>query len=197
MLNRWAVLLLTILAFATFPLSSRGEAPVYKITPVESKIKFNVQASVAIEGTFEKWNSTLTFTSPDLATGVLDIKIEADSVDTGNGMKNSKLKGKDFFDVKENPVITFKSTKIIQTGSTTFEVDGNFTLRGVTKAEKLTLTVSGRGTGSGLIAGTMAFDRKDYGMNSGIPFIKVADRVEVSVNLKWQKVSGPSPNLKP
>jgi polyisoprenoid-binding protein YceI len=76
-------------------------------------------------------------------------------------------------------------------------VDGNFTLRGVTKAEKLTLTVSGRGTGSGLIAGTMAFDRKDYGMNSGIPFIKVADRVEVSVNLKWQKVSGPSPNLKP
>ena len=46
-------------------------------------------------------------------------------------------------------------------------------------------------TGSGTIAGTMAFDRKEYGMNSGIPFIKIADRVEVGVNLKATRVSGP------
>jgi hypothetical protein len=32
----------------------------------------------------------------------------------------------------------------------------------------------------------MAFDRKDYGMNKGIPFVKIADRVEVTVNLKGQ-----------
>jgi hypothetical protein len=37
----------------------------------------------------------------------------------------------------------------------------------------------------------MAFDRKDYGMNSGIPFIKVADRVEVNIDLKATQVSGP------
>jgi polyisoprenoid-binding protein YceI len=75
-------------------------------------------------------------------------------------------------------------------------VDGNFTIRGVTKAEKLTLTVTGAGTGSGTIQGTMAFDRKQYGMNSGIPFIKIADRVEVSVNLKAKRVSGPPVVLK-
>ena len=34
-------------------------------------------------------------------------------------------------------------------------------------------------------------DRKDYGMNSGIPFIRIADRVEVDVALKWKRVSGP------
>jgi polyisoprenoid-binding protein YceI len=61
----------------------------------------------------------------------------------------------------------------------------------VTKPEKLTFTLSGKGTGSGEIKGTMAFDRKDYGMNSGIPFIKIADRVEVTVDLKGQRVSGP------
>ena len=38
----------------------------------------------------------------------------------------------------------------------------------------------------------MAFDRKEYGMNSGIPFIKIADRVEVSVDLKGKRVSGPA-----
>jgi polyisoprenoid-binding protein YceI len=170
--------------------------PVFKITPVESKIKFHVDASVAIEGAFDKWDATLTFTSTDVSTGILDIKIQAASVDTGSGMKNGKLKGTDFFDVKQNPLITFKSTKIAQTGPDTFEVDGDFTIRGVTKSEKLTLTVSGKGTGSGTIAGTMAFDRKQYGMNSGIPFIKIADRVEVSVNLKGQRISGPPLALK-
>jgi hypothetical protein len=37
----------------------------------------------------------------------------------------------------------------------------------------------------------MAFDRKDYGMDKGIPLIKVADRVEVTVDLKAKQVSGP------
>jgi polyisoprenoid-binding protein YceI len=170
--------------------------PVFKVTPVESSIKFDVEASVAIEGNFDKWDASLTFKSPDVSTGVLDIKIQADSVNTGNGMKNNKLKGKDFFDVKNNPYITFHSTKIVQTSPDTFEVDGDFTIRGVSKAEKLNLKVEGAGTGSGTIEGAMAFDRKQYGMNSGIPFIKIADSVQVAVKLKAVRVSGPPVTLK-
>jgi len=183
-----------------FPCAASAQSPegvpVFKITPVESTIRFDVEASVPIQGTFNTWDATLTFTSTDVTTGVLDIRIQADSVNTGSGLKNGKLKGKDFFDVQSDPTITFKSTRIVQTGSDTFEVDGDFTIRGVTKSEKLTLTVSGKGTGSGAIAGTMGFDRKQYGMNSGIPFIKIADRVEVSVNLKGRRVSGPPLKLK-
>jgi len=167
------------------------------IVPEESTIKFSVKASIALEGTFDKWGATLSFTSPDVSTGVLDVKIQADSVNTGSGMKDGKLKSKDFFDVKQDPLITFVSKKIVQTGPDTFEVDGDFTIRGVTKTEPLTLTVSGAGTGSGTIKGTMAFDRKDYGMNSGIPFIRIADRVEVTVDLKAKRVSGPPVALKP
>jgi polyisoprenoid-binding protein YceI len=186
---------LCLLASILFPNVTRAQAPtgvpVFEITPVESKIKFDVEASVAIEGKFDKWDATLTFTSPNAESATLDIKIQADSVDTGSGMKNGKLKGKDFFDVQNNPYITFKSTKIVQTGPDTFDVDGDFTIRGVTKPEKLNLTLSGKGTGSGTITGTMAFDRKQYGMNSGIPFIKIANRVEVNVALKGKRVSGP------
>jgi len=185
---------LFLLASILFPTVTRAQAPtgvpVFEITPIESKIKFDVEASVAIEGTFKKWDATLTFTSTNAESATLDIKIQADSVDTGSGMKNGKLKGDDFFDVQKNPYITFKSTKILQTGPDTFEVDGDFTIRGVTKPEKLNLTLSGKGTGSGTITGTMAFDRKQYGMNSGIPFIKIANRVEVSVALKGKRVSG-------
>jgi len=194
--------LLPFVAAALLTPLSLAQAPVFVITPVSSSVVFNVKSSVAIVGKFDKWNSTLKFTSTDINTGVLDIKIDAASVDTGSGMKNNKLKSKDFFDVANNPYITFHSTKIVQTGPfvkgqpVNFEVDGDFTIRGVTKQEKLTLVVNGYGTGTGEIKGTMAFDRKDYGINGSIPFIKIADRVEVTVNLKAKRTSGPQVQLK-
>ena len=190
------VAFLCLLASALVPTVSRAQAPVFEITPVSSTITFDVKASVDISGKFDKWGATMKFTSPDINTGVLDIEIQAASVDTGSGMKNGKLKGDDFFDVKDNPLITFKSTGIKQTGPDTFDVPGTFTIRGVSKPETLSLTVSGRGTGSGAIKGTMAFDRKQYGMTSGIPFIKIADRVEVTIDLKAKRVSGPPVELK-
>ncbi len=184
--------ILCLVASTVLPPLSRAQAPVFAITPEDSSIKFHVKASVDLTGTFEKWTATLTFTSPDVTTGVLDVKIQAASVNTGSGMKDGKLKSKDFFNVEHDPLITFHSTKVVETGPDTFDVQGTFTIRGVSKPETLTLTVSGKGTGSGAIKGTMAFDRKDYGMNSGIPFIKIADRVEVDIDLKGKRVSGPA-----
>jgi polyisoprenoid-binding protein YceI len=182
-------------ALVVFPLVSQAQTPegipVVKIVHDESSIKFGVKASVPIEGVFDKWDATLTYTSPEVESGVLDVKIQAASVNTGSGMKDGKLKGKDFFNVKEDPVITFHSTKVVQTGPNTFDIQGTFTIRGASKPETLNLTLSGKGTGEGEVTGTMAFDRKDYGMNSGIPFIKIADRVEVTVHLKGKRVSGP------
>ena len=184
-------------AFAAFlsPSITRAQAPVFEINKADSTVKFSVSASVPIAGTFDKWDATMTFTSPELSTAVLDIKIQAASVNTGSGMKDGKLKSKDFFDVAENPLITFHSTSVTQTGPTTIEFDGDFTIRGVTKPESLTFTVTGAGTGEGTIKGTMAFDRKDYGMTHGIPFVTIADRVEVTVDLKGKRVSGPPVKL--
>jgi polyisoprenoid-binding protein YceI len=85
---------------------------------------------------------------------------------------------------------------VVQTGLTTFDVPGTFTIRGVSKPETLTFTVFGKRTGSGEIKGTMGFDLKQYGINRGIPFIKIADRVEVSVDLKGERISGPPPLFK-
>ena len=188
---RFAVLCL--LVSAMLPSVSRAQNPVFTITPKESDVKFFVKASVAIDGKFNKWDATLTFPSTNAESGVLDIKIYADSVNTGSGMKDDKLKGKDFFNAKDDPYITFHSIKVVQTSPITFDVQGTFTIRGVSKPETLTLTLDPKekGTGNGLVKGTMAFDRKEFGMNSGIPFIKIADRVEVDVALQAHQVSGP------
>jgi polyisoprenoid-binding protein YceI len=182
--------IICVLGSVLFPALARAQAPVFEITPEGSSIKFHVKASVALAGKFDKWDASMTFTSPDETTGVLSLTIQAASVDTGSGMKNGKLKGKDFFDVENNPVITFKSTKFVQVAPNTYEVDGDFNIRGVSNPEKLTLTVSGKGEGSGAIKGTMVFNRKDYGMNKGIPFIKIADHVDVSFHLNGKHVGG-------
>jgi polyisoprenoid-binding protein YceI len=192
MKTRFLPPLLAAALLAPLSLVSLAQAPVFAVSQSTSTVGFNVKASVAIAGKFEKWDATLTFTSPDVTTGVLDLKVQADSVHTGSGMKDGKLKGKDFFDAQNDPVITFHSTKMAQTGPNTFDIYGDFTIRGVTKPEKLTLTVSGKGTGQGDIKGIMAFDRKDYGMNKGIPFVTIADRVEVDVDLHGKRISGPA-----
>jgi polyisoprenoid-binding protein YceI len=186
-------LLVSALSLPVVPAQDTAGLPVFKVAPVKSTIKFAVKASVPIEGTFEKWDATFTATSTAVESVVLDIKIQAASVNTGSGMKDGKLKSKDFFNADQDSEITFHSTKIMETGPTTVEIQGKFTIRGVTKDETLTLTApaSAKGTGHAEITGTMAFDRKDYGMNSGIPFIKIADRVEVTVFLIVDRVSGP------
>lgn len=114
---------LCVLVSLLFPSVGRERAPeeipTFEIIPQASVTKFHVNASVAFGSNFDKWETSLAFTSTDLATGVLDVKIQADSVNTGSGMKDGKLKGKKFFEVEQNPLITFLSKKIVQTGADT------------------------------------------------------------------------------
>jgi len=164
--------------------------PVFAITPENSSVKFFVKASVALTGQFDKWDASLACTSTDPGSCSLALNVQAMSVNSGSGMKDGKLKSKDFFDVKENPLITFKSKKVTQTGPDAFDISGDFTIRGVSKPETLKLNVTRDGT-VGTLKGQMAFDRKEYGMTSGIPFIKIADRVEVNIELSGKRTGPP------
>jgi len=181
-----------VITSSVLALASRAqEVPVAVISKEKSSFKFSVKSSIPVAGTFDRWDATLTFKSPDVTTAVLDIEIQADSVDTGSGLKDKTMKGKDYFDVKNNPLITFHSTKVTQTGPVTYDVDGDFTIHGVTKPEKLALVVVHPGTQESEIKGTMFFDRKEYGMEKNIPFVKVADRIEVTDYIQVKKVGGP------
>ena len=184
-------LLATLLFSSVTEAQSSQEAPAYKITPEVSKIKFNVKASIPLEGTFEKWDATLVFTSTDASTGSLDLKIQADSLNTGSKAKDKKLKGVHCLDAKDHPDITFRSTKIIQTGPHTFDVPGTFSVRGISKVETLTFTAEREGKGTGEIEGVLWFERKDFGLGGSIPFVRIADRVEITVDFKATQVSGP------
>ena len=99
---RLAVMFLLASSIVPSVVSAQG-VPVFKISAADSTINFSVKASVPLDGHFDKWDAALVFTSPDVTTGVLSVNIHAASVDTGSGMKDGKLKSKDFFDVHGQP----------------------------------------------------------------------------------------------
>ena len=73
-------------------------------------------------------------------TGAVDIVIDTKSVDTGYGTFDEHIQGEDFLDTAKYPTATFKSTKVVFEGDKPVKVEGNLTLKGVTKPVTLTVT---------------------------------------------------------
>ncbi len=73
-------------------------------------------------------------------TGSVDIEIDTKSVDTGSALFNDHIQGEDFLDTTAHPKASFKSTKVIFEGDKPAKIEGNLTIKGVTKP--VTLTVS-------------------------------------------------------
>ncbi|MCB4358250.1 YceI family protein [Quatrionicoccus australiensis] len=73
-------------------------------------------------------------------TGSVDIVIDTKSVDTGFDTFNEHIQGEDFLDTAKYPTATFKSTKVVFEGDKPVSVEGNLTLKGVTKPVTLTVT---------------------------------------------------------
>lgn len=179
---------LFLVASALQCLPCRAQVPVFQVTPVQSSIRFNVNSSRPMTGNFDKWTATLTFTSRDATSGMLDVEIQAASVHSGSSEKDEKLKSRDLLNVAQDPVISFKTTRAVQTGKTTFDLVGTFTMRGVSKPATLNLVIADQSKTSGYVQGTLSFHCKDFGMTSNI---RSDDSVEVDLNLKVEQVSGP------
>jgi polyisoprenoid-binding protein YceI len=73
-------------------------------------------------------------------TGSVDVVIDTKSVDTGFPVFNEHIQGEDFFDTPKYPTATFKSTKVVFHGDKPASIEGNLTLKGITKPVTLTVT---------------------------------------------------------
>ena len=88
---------------------------------------------------FDKTTGTIVFDKV-AKTGSVDIVIDTKSVDTGYPTFNEHIQGEDFLDTAKYPTATFKSTKVIFEGDKPAAIEGNLTLKGVTKPVTLTVT---------------------------------------------------------
>ncbi|MCS7065020.1 MAG: YceI family protein, partial [Fimbriimonadales bacterium] len=115
----------------------------------------------------------------------VELEIDANSVDTGNSQRDDHLRSPDFFNARQFPKITFKSTSVRKLNNNTLEVKGNLTMRGVTRPLTVRVTYVGKGRnarGQEIIGFETTFTIQrsqfgvSYGLNGGL-----ADEVRVTV----------------
>ena len=102
---------LCLVAFAVLPSLSRAQVPVFAISQEGAPFSSPSRHRWHLRVSSDKWEATITFPSTDVTTGVTDIKIQAASVNTGSGMKDDSCE-QDFFNAKDDPYITFHSTRL-------------------------------------------------------------------------------------
>jgi polyisoprenoid-binding protein YceI len=88
---------------------------------------------------FAKTTGTVTYDKA-AKTGSVDVTIDMKSVDTGSALFNGHIQGPDFLDTEKFPTATFKSTKVVFEGDKPVSIDGNLTIKGITKPVTLKVT---------------------------------------------------------
>lgn len=120
-------------------------------------------------GSFGSFSGTLNGDVNDLSNAQLEIEIDTNSIDTRDAQRDEHLRSGDFFDVENYPKMTFKSTKISRTGDSTYDIEGDLTIRDVTRSITLATTFLGQATNPWGVP-VAAFDaetkinRKDFGL---------------------------------
>ncbi|MBL8479920.1 MAG: polyisoprenoid-binding protein [Sterolibacteriaceae bacterium] len=118
-------------------------------------------------------------------TGSVDVTIDATSVNTGYALFNQHIQAEDYFDTARFPTITFKSTKVKFEGGKPVAVDGNLTIKGVTRPVTLTVTsfhsmphpmLKKDAIGANA---TTRVKRSDFNMGKNVPY--VSDEVSLTI----------------
>jgi polyisoprenoid-binding protein YceI len=145
-------------------------AGTWSIDASHSEIGFSVRHMMVskVRGRFAKFSGELV-TTPDVLGSSVTAEIDLASIHTGNEQRDGHIRSADFFDVENHPLMTYRSTGLRADGDE-YVLDGELTLKGVTKSVPLTLEVNGfgpdafGGTRSGFTA-TGEINRQDFGVS--------------------------------
>jgi len=131
----------TLFALATFSVAAVAAPETYVIDPVHTapRFEYNHLGYSNQMHRFDKTSGKITL-DREAKTGSVDVVIDAKSVDTGYPLFNGHIQGEDFFNTEKYPTITFKSDKLKFDGDKLVAVDGNLTVKGITKPVTLTVT---------------------------------------------------------
>jgi len=166
-----------------------ASADTFKLDPAHSEVVFQVE-HLGVSKIYGRFNTIAgSFNLDDDASKVsFEATIPVESLDTAIAPRDKHLKSPDFFNAKQFPEITFKSTDVKKNGDN-FDVTGDLTLHGVTKSITVTLTKIGQAqTQMGERAGFDAqftIKRSDYGMSFMIG--PVSDEISLMINLEGVK----------
>jgi polyisoprenoid-binding protein YceI len=167
----------------------------WQVDPVHSHVEFAVRHLMiaTVRGRFAELAGTLTGGDDHHETAAIEITVPAASIDTREPERDTHLRSADFFDAVTHPEIRFRSTRITKARDATFVVDGDLTIRGVTKSIALTVHRGGHvrdpfGSERVAYSTTVKINRSDFGLSWNRALetggVLVGDEVTVSVDLE-------------
>ncbi|MEV2251724.1 YceI family protein [Streptomyces sp. NPDC050147] len=156
---------------ATLDPALRALTGEWTIDRPHSRIGFSVRHAMVttVRGAFGDYDSTLYFDGARPSASRAEIVIRVDSVDTGVEQRDAHLVGRDFFDARRHPEMSFRSTSTVHEGGETFRMAGELTIRGVARPVELQLDYLGSvvdpfGFERAGFDGTTTIDRTDWGL---------------------------------
>jgi len=168
-----------------------GLAPgTWRIDPAHSEVMFMIRHLMSkVRGSFTEFSGSLTI-AEDLEASDVRVAVDMSSIDTRNADRDKHLRAAEIFDVESHPEMTFVSTKLRDT-----ELDGELTIRGITRPVTLQVEFNGAGqdpwggTRAGFTATSM-ISRQDFGIEFNIPVgegMALGDKVGITLEIQAVK----------
>jgi len=166
-----------------------ASAQTYQIDPVHSSLVFRVKHmdTAYVYGMFTSMKGTVVVDEANPARSSINIEVDANSVYTHNEQRDNHLRGPDFFNTRQFPTITFKSTQVRRINANTVQVRGDLTIRGVTRPITASVTLTGKGKnpqGKDIIGFETRFTirRSEFGIRYGLPGL--GNEVQVTLSIE-------------
>jgi polyisoprenoid-binding protein YceI len=167
----------------------------WTIDTTHSEVSFKVKHLVisTVTGKFKSFEGTVESDKEDFSDAKIKFSVDINSIDTGNDGRDGHLKSADFFDAEKFPSMSFESTELVSQGGGDYEVKGNLTIKGVTKA--VVLDVEYGGIQKDFYGNTVAgfevsgkINRQDFGLTwsavTETGGIVVSDEVKLHINVE-------------
>lgn len=170
----------------------------WAIAPAHSGVDFSVRHMMIanVKGSFQAFDASVEADPSDFTNAEISFSIDAASFDTRNTDRDNHLRSADFFDVENNPKITFTSTNIVKTDEGEYDVTGDLTIRGVTRPETFSVVYEGSGKdpwGNEKVgfSGAGSINRADYGLtwNAALETggVLVGDKIKITFEIQASK----------
>ncbi len=170
----------------------------WALDTTHSEVKFKVRHMMItnVTGSFNELTASIEDFDEDFESASVEFTAKTNSIDTANEQRDTHLKSADFFDAEKYPEMKFKSSKIVKKSGEEYEMNGQLTIKGVTKEIKLNVEFGGinkdpwGNTKSGFsVEGKI--NRKDFGLNWNAALetggVLVSEEVKIMGEIQFAK----------
>ena len=175
--------------------STTGAAVTYEIDPAHSSAQFKIRHMMIsnVRGAFARVSGTVMTDPSNPEHSSVAAEIDVTSVNTNDEKRDAHLRSEDFFHVEKHPVMTFRSNKVKHKGGHEFQVNGDLTIRGVTKPVTLSVETTDEAKdpwGNQRIGATATgkVDRRQFDLNFNMPLdnggVLVGNDVDITLEVE-------------